>query len=291
MGSENMQALEQACLILPSELGQTLMEMPEAEEVRMRLGRPPSALICGSELPLSAKPVERAQLCRVLEAATGASLHAAPTLRQGYVRFGCLRIGVCGEAAYSRDELLSLRNISSLAIRLPRESDSTSLAFAQALSSGAPCNLLVAAPPGGGKTSLLRALIRCASERGSRVGVADERGELWAADTEGTGFDLGPCTDVMTGLPKLPAAMRLLRGMNPELIAMDEITEPEDLKAVRAILGCGVGVFAAVHARDKQDMLQRPLYRQLLKEGAFPLLAVVSTRDGRRTYRVEELTT
>ena len=290
MGSEHMQALEQACLILPEELGRALQEKPETEEIRMRLGRPPTALLCGKEQPLSPRPVDRPQMVRVLEAATGASFHAASTLQQGFVRFRSLRIGVCGEAACSRDTVLSMRNVSSLAIRIPHASDGLSCAFARQLLSESPQHLLVAAPPGAGKTSLLRALIRTASEQGLRVGVADERGELWAADAEGTGFDLGPCSDVLTGLKKLPASMRLLRGMNPEIIAMDEITEPEDLEAVRAILGCGVGIFASVHARDRKDMLSRPLYRRLMEDGSFPMLAVIEVRDGQRRYRVERLT-
>ena len=99
MGSEHMQALEQACLILPEELGRALQKKPETEEIRMRLGRPPTALLCGKEQPLSPRPVDRPQMVRVLEAATGASFHAASTLQQGFVRFHSLRIGVCGEAA------------------------------------------------------------------------------------------------------------------------------------------------------------------------------------------------
>ena len=285
-----MQALSQACQILPGDLGQALMEKPDTEEIRMRLGRPPTALIQGREQLLLSQPVNRAQMVRVLEAATGASFHAAPSLKRGFIRYRSLRIGVCGEAAMDQDELLTLRNISSLAIRIPHESDEASLAFAQQLIAAEPGNLLVAAPPGAGKTSLLRALIRSVSEQGVRVGIADERGELWAADSEGNGFDLGPCSDVLVGRPKLEAAMQLLRGMNPEIIAMDEITEPEDLEAVRAILGCGVGVFAAVHARDKRDMLSRELYRGLLAEGAFPLLAVITRENGKRSYRLERLT-
>ena len=289
MGSENMQALSQACQILPFALGQALKGKPETEEIRMRLGRPPTALIHGREHPLLAQAVDRDQMVRVLEAATGASFHAAPSLKSGFIRYRSLRIGVCGEAAYSGDQLLSLRNISSLAIRIPHEPDEEALTFARLLLTEGHGNLLVAAPPGAGKTTLLRALIRSASEQGLRVGVADERGELWAADAEGNGFDLGPCSDIVSCQPKLVASMQLLRGMNPEIIAMDEITEPEDLEAVQAILGCGVGVFASVHAKDTRDMLSRGLYRGLLAGGAFPLLAVINVKNGRRSYRMERL--
>ena len=282
-----MQAIRQVRAILPPELGQAMEQYPAAEELRLRLGRPPSILMDGRETPLSTDCVEPCLLRRVLEAATNASLHAVPSLRHGYVCYRSLRIGVCGEIAFDRDELLGFRSISSLAIRIPHDVDASARAFAAALAQRSG-NILIAAPPGGGKTSLLRALIREMSEQGHRVGVIDERGEIWAADFHGDGFDLGRCSDVITGLDKLSAAMQLLCGMNPEMIAMDEITRPEDLKAVEQILGCGVRLLATLHAAGREEMAARPLYRALLDKNVFPLVVTIRCGERGREYSVEE---
>ena len=279
-----MQAIQQVCSLLPPELGQAMEKLPQAEELRLRLGQVPTVLFSGREIPLSNQRVVRTDLLRVLEAATQASFHAVPSLRSGYVRYHSLRIGVCGEAAPNGEERLGFQSVSSLAIRIPHETDSSARVFAAEILKGGVRNTLITAPPGAGKTSLLRALIRAASESGRRVGVIDESGEIWGADAEGRGFDLGRCSDVVTGLGKLPGAMLLLRCMNPEIIAMDEITSPEDLQAVKLIDGCGVTLFATLHAAGREDMLRRPACRSLLEEHVFQTQVRIHVLDGKRKY-------
>lgn len=59
--------------------------------------------------------------------------------------------------------------------------------------------------------------------------------------TQGTAqFDLGPQTDILTGLSKDEGMLLLLRAMNPMWIAADEITARRDLAAMETISYCGV---------------------------------------------------
>ena len=75
-------------------------------------------------------------------------------------------------------------------------------------------NTLVVAPPGGGKTSLLRDLIRTLSEGecgpGLRIGVTDPRGELGASAEGKCQLDLGCRTDLLHACPKEKGIMLLL---------------------------------------------------------------------------------
>ena len=82
-------------------------------------------------------------------------------------------------------------------------------------------------------------MVRIYSDKGYRIGLCDERGEVAASDSSGTGFDVGACTDVLTGLEKSAAAFQLLRTMNPQIIAMDEITQREDASGCIAAARCG----------------------------------------------------
>ena len=284
-----MSLLEHIETLLPQKLGDLLRQLPEAEELRLRLGRPPSIVTSGRETPLAADPVTRDLLMEILERATGASMHAAETtLKKGYLSYRGLRIGVCGEGLYREGEFTGLKSFSSLAIRLPHALPAEVREWIEKLPEPGTASILIAAPPGVGKTTLLRALIAHASQS-CLVSVADERNELACFCAGQPQFDLGPSCDVMTGIPKTTAAMMQLRGMGPQIIAMDEITQKEDLDAVMQIAGCGVRIYATVHGACRADLEKRVLYRELLNAGIFQELVTIKMTDGRRYYTRETL--
>ncbi len=263
-------------------------ERSRCEELRLRRGRALAVNLGGREFPLGAQTVTAADIDFALEKASGASLHSVGgELARGYIAVaGGLRLGLCGRAVAGG---LGMREISSLALRIPRAVPTAAQPlFDELWAQGFPSALLLS-PPAAGKTTLLRELIRLASERGLRVAAADERGELAGAWEGGFAFDLGPCTDVMTAMPKAEAAMAMLRSMNPQLIAMDEISDEADARALRAAAGCGVRLLATVHGRWREDLRARPALRSLLAAGVFEVLVYLENEDGRRRCRWERL--
>lgn len=80
--------------------------------------------------------------------------------------------------------------------------------------------------------------------------------------------------------------MMLLRAMNPQIIAMDEITRPEDLNAMREIVGCGVKLIATAHAASYEDLRRRPLYRALMDERIFSEFVLIRTDGQKRSYQL-----
>ena len=83
--------------------------------------------------------------------------------------------------------------------------------------------------------------------------------------------------------------MLLLRAMNPQIVALDEISDPADAEAALRLAGCGVRIFATAHAASAEALRERPLYRALLDEGIFSTAVVIECRDGRRHYRAAAL--
>jgi len=280
-----------AAALLPRDCGAAAARIPRAlrertEEFRLRCGRPPGILLPEGERPLTETPVSPAMLAETLEKATAASFHAvSEELRRGFISApGGIRIGVCGTAV-TDGAVKAIRDVSSLNLRIPRQCRGVGRAAIEALGED---GALVISPPGGGKTTFLRELVRTVSDRGLRVGLADERGELAGMWGGTPGFDVGRCTDVMTGAPKAEAALALLRSMGPQAVAMDEIGAPEDAAAVELLLGCGVRIYATAHAPSPEALLGRPLFRRLADAGAFRKLVCISG-TGPRRYEVVTL--
>lgn len=285
-----MRATEQIYALLPTELGAQPESIADTEELHLRLGRLPTVLRNGTETEIGKRPVDEQMLRRIVERATGASFHAhAEELRRGYINYAGMRIGVCGEAAVQNGTVSAYRSISSINIRIPREIRGICDGLYEKLRGSACGSVLLVSPPGGGKTTALRELIRLFSNGGCRVAVVDERGEISGSDGRGGGFDLGTHTDVLTNVPKADGALMLLRSMNPEIIAMDEISSPEDAAAVETISGCGVSVFATAHAAGTDELTLRPVYRKLLDNGLFRYCIVIRNRGGVRSYTLREL--
>ncbi|MDO4750214.1 MAG: stage III sporulation protein AB [Eubacteriales bacterium] len=286
-----MDGFENAAALLPTELRRALSSLDpaiknRAEEFRIRLGQRPTVLLDNGEHPLSgACAVDAALLRAVFERVTGASLYThAGELRQGFICVqGGIRVGVCGRAYTDDRGIRGFHSISSLAVRIPREIAGCAEAFVRDTASF-PSTIIIS-PPGGGKTTLLRDMIRLLSNRRMRVSLADERGEVagvWNGEAQ---LDVGVCTDIMTGAPKAESAMLLLRAMNPQLLALDEITDPADVRACLQACNCGVRLLATAHARDEKDLLCRRLYLDLLENKAFDRAVIIRTENGHRSYR------
>lgn len=286
-----MDGFMSAAALLPENLRAEAMGIPPAErtlceELRLRTGRPASALIEGREKVFSSAPVTGVQLRQVLESATRSSLHTAETqLRSGFLTApGGVRVGVCGSGVFEAGTLSGLRGFTSMSLRVPREIPGCADGIWPTLTQGGFASTLVISPPGGGKTTLLREIIRRLSSSGIRVCAADERGEL-AGDGR---FDVGPCTDVLTGIPKADAAMLLLRAMNPEVIAMDELSDETEGRAVLRVAEAGVYLLASVHGSDAWSAVRRSGCRALAEAGVFRRCVEISCRDGLRRYAVRQ---
>jgi len=291
------QAYETAAALLPPLLRRRALLLPEdrmdaAEELRLRSGTEPAVLLPEGERPLpGAGAVSPGELAAVLENATGASVHTAgDSIRRGFVSVrGGVRLGLCGTAVLAGGRMAGLRGLSSLCIRIPGQARGCADGVFPILCAGGFRSTLLLSPPGGGKTTLLRELVRLLSDGGQRVALADERGEVAAVWQGLPQLDVGKRTDVLSAAPKAEAAMLLLRAMNPQVLALDEITAPADIQACVTAAGCGVALLATAHAADAAALEERPLYRRLLAEGIFARAVVITRAGPRREYRVTAL--
>lgn len=240
-------------------------------ELRVRAEKPLSANLGGSYLFLgeggvcsrrealvpTAREIEDA-----LFAASGFSVYSVENqLRQGFLTGAeGERIGIAGTYVYEKGSVLAVRSVTSLCIRIPHEIHGCAEQIYRECLSEKLCSLLLLAPPGEGKTTLLRDLSRLVCERrGCNVLVCDERGELSAGDLGGT-------SDCMMFADKITAFTAGVRAMRPDLIVTDELLSADYAAVERAVQG-GVNVFASAHLTRFEDVPRKLFSRYVLLDG------------------------
>jgi stage III sporulation protein AA len=223
--SAELMAVSKAMEIMPPDIKRAMMFMPEEtrleiEEVRMRFGKSCTVFINGQEKKLcrDGKTVEASipaagiEICEehlafVVEKAAGGSLYTSEDcLKEGYITVaGGHRVGVCGECVTENGEVTTMKNFSSICVRMAKSAEGIAIRCTDYISGGKKIfSTLIVSPPTAGKTTLLRDIVRTLSSQGVRVGVADERGELSGTAKGRAQFELGGFTYDFAALLKPP---------------------------------------------------------------------------------------
>ena len=247
---------------MPEETGWASSGVEGAWELRLRPGQPvlvvkPDCIWRGTHV------LSPAEVTQAAQALCGHEMAARQReLTEGFLPLpGGHRLGVCGMMGPK-----GLREITSLCVRLAHAVKGAGAGIFPLIRG---FSTLMIGPPGAGKTTLLRDIVRLYSLSGVPVGVADERGEIAACRDGMPQLDVGPMTDVVTGMDKGAALRLLVRSMAPRVAAVDEIGGEEDAAAVAEALRCGITVLAAIHGKDLADIRQRRGMEKLLGPGAF----------------------
>lgn len=255
--------------LLPPRLTDALLcnlEEGIVEEVRLRAGRYATLTVSGRNRPTSVILGE-GDLHAILTHMCGGSLYAySDTIHQGFITLpGGVRVGIAGHAVCENGRVIGVREITGLCIRLPHRHGRVGgvvcrLLRRMAAEGGAPQGVLVYAPPGVGKTTLLRGVAAgmAGGEDPWRTVVIDTRGELgFAVDGQGL------CLDVLEGYPRARGVEIATRTLSAQLIVCDEIGDVEEAMALISAHHGGVPLVASAHAGTVDELLRRTGIRLL----------------------------
>ena len=268
--------------------GRAVPDKGKLQEIRLRAGKPVLVFLDGREylvgreelleaegaVPEAMSPVlaDPVLIREILGIFSRHSLYAfEDEIRQGFLTIeGGHRVGIAGKAVPEGSRLRTIRDISSLNIRLAHEKPGCGDPVLPWLyENGRLQNTLILSPPGAGKTTLLR-----------DEAVVDERSELGACFKGVPQCDLGMRTDVMDGCPKALGMVMMIRSMAPGAVAVDEIGDREDLEALRYVMKCGCRILATVHGSSPEDLKKKPVLAEMVREGMFSRYVALSRRMG-----------
>lgn len=258
-------------------------------EIRLRVGR--NILLVTSDLEVEVDYIVNLKdMLDILVKVSKNSIYAIQNeINNGFVVInGGHRIGICGEVVIENGKIKNIKNINSMNIRVARQLIGVAdKVMPYIVNNGNVQNTIIISPPGCGKTTILRDIVRQISSgvkildfKGKNVGLVDERGEIAAVSLGIPNLDVGLRTDIMSNVPKSIGMQMLVRSMGIDVIATDEIGGKEDFEAIKYANSSGVNLVFTMHGNDIRDVYKKEEIKKLLNDGIFSVAIILSRKNG-----------
>ena len=272
-----------------SDMKRFRLEWKNVQEIRIRIGQCVQIRYGNREISCNSY-VDQREMNQILEYISNYSMHAYENeLRQGFITIeGGHRVGIAGQVLTEKGAVKNMKHISSINIRVSHEvKHCADEIMPYIVQNNSVYHTLIISPPRCGKTTLLRDIIRQLSNKNANVAVVDERSEIAGSYHGIPQNDVGNCTDVLDACPKTEGMLMLIRSMSPDVIAVDEIGQVEEVNAMKYAMYCGVKMLATVHGASMEEIRNKPLFDQLVKEHCFERYIVL--RNGTHVGEVAEI--
>ena len=255
------------------------VNMDDVEEIRLRVERN-AILYFGPDKGelVTDYVIKQKDLMEALEYITGFSLYAfEDDIREGFITIkGGHRVGIAGKIVREDGRIKTISNISSINIRVSHQVCGCGDELIPYLVKGDKVmNTLIISPPGAGKTTLLRDVLRQLSDTYmQKISVVDERSEIASCYKGVPQNNVGIRTDVYDCCPKTEGIMLMIRAMSPNIVAVDEVGNGKDMKAIQEATGCGCKVIATIHGDTVEDVVRKAIWRSVLETNCLSVMCL-----------------
>ena len=255
------------------------------QEIRIKINEPCILTADNREFIIN-HIVSREEMKFIIQKISNYSLYAyEEEIKQGFITIkGGHRVGLAGECVMEKNIVKTIRNISSINIRICREIIGCSDKIYKYIYDGDRIyNTLIVSPPKCGKTTILRDIARNISENKKRVTVIDERSEIAACFMGVPQMKLGIRCDVLDNCLKSEGMIMAIRSLSPEVIICDEIGRREDVLSLEAAFNSGINVISTIHGFNLEDIKRRGVFNNLILENILERIIILSARKGPAT--------
>lgn len=283
---------EEIIIIFPNSIQQYLREFDNFKcihEIRVKAEKPLIFSLDRGEKVLDYK-VTVLDIKEIMQRISNYSLYAfEEEIKQGFITIkGGHRVGIAGECVMDKDGIKTIKNISSLNVRICREVKGCAKELVKELVyRNNVYNTIIISPPKCGKTTMLRDIARIISTgmytiglEGKKVVVVDERSEIGGSYLGIPQMDVGIRTDILDNCTKREGMMLAIRSLSPEVIICDEIGSKGDVESLLMAFNSGVNIIVTVHGYDIEDLYKRDVFKELLNNNIVERVVVLSNREG-----------
>ena len=252
------------------------------QEIRLKIEKPIIITSSKGEVVLS-YILGREDIKYILQRISNYSLYAyEEEIRQGFITIrGGHRVGLAGECVMDNGKVKTIRNISSLNIRICREILGCSKKVMKYIVEDKKVlNTLIISPPKCGKTTILRDIARNLSDGGKKISIIDERSEIAASYLGVPQMKVGIRTDVLDNCLKSEGLIMAIRSLSPEIIICDEIGTLKDIEALIMAFNSGVNIVVTLHGESLNDLTNRSVFKELLENNVVERVILLSNREG-----------
>ena len=252
---------------LPYEYIQSLknIKFDKLYELRIRQDYPVIVNVMGKEMWLGINGITllknqaiiatKAHIELIIKSVTEFSPYAHnDRIKQGFlVTSGGIRIGLAGECVFEKGNIVTIKNVNSLNIRIPHLVLGCSKLILEKILTDRLYNTLIISPPFCGKTTMLKDIAIYLNKLNlGAILIIDERGEF--SVVKGENIDTIKFSD------KLYAFEYGIRSLSPKIVITDELSSKFDWDCVRRAANSGVTIIASCHGYTIDDVKKKDYF-------------------------------